>query len=56
MASSTTLRVQATRRSRKVTRPIGSPETDQGAVPLCSGTPVLSEGGEEIDDVGMASR
>jgi len=24
-------------------------------VSLCSETPVLSEGGEEIDDVGMAS-
>ena len=56
MASPTTLRVQATHRSRKVAEPIGGPETDQGAVPLCSRTPVLSEGGEEIDDVGITSQ
>jgi len=30
-------------------------DTGQGTVSLCSGTPVLSEGGEEIDDVGMVT-
>ena len=51
----TILHLQATRRSRKVARPVSGPESGQGAVPLCSGTLVLSDGREEIDDVGVAS-
>ena len=56
MASPIILCVQTTCRSSKVAEPIGSSETGQGAVPMCSGTPVLSESGEDIDGMGMASR
>ena len=56
VASPIILCVQTTCRSSKVAEPIGSSETGQGAVPMCSGTPVLSESGEDIDGMGMASR
>ena len=52
----TTLSAQATRRSSKVVEAIAGPDDSQGAVPPCSGTPVLSESGEEIDGMEMASR
>jgi len=46
----TTLRAQATRSSsRKVAQPVGGPDASQGTMPLCFGTPILSEGGGEID-------
>ena len=40
---------QAYRSSIKVAKPGGGPDTGQGAVPLCSGTPVLAEVGGGID-------
>ena len=54
--SPATLSVQATRRSSKVAGAVTGPDDSQGAVPLCSGTPVLSESGEEIDGMEMVSR
>jgi len=45
-----------TRRSSKVAGAAASPDDSQGTVPLCSGTPVLSEIREEIDGLGMASQ